>query len=47
MFACSNCGTVYTTQQLNNLRNYESDPYLPFYCPKCGADMRYEVGYNE
>ena len=42
MFACSCCGTGYTTQQLNGLRNNESDPYLPFFCPKCGADMRGE-----
>ena len=47
MFVCSHCGVIYTTEQLNNLRNYDSDPYLPFYCPKCGADMRYEVGYDE
>ena len=40
MFACSCCGTGYTTGQLNGLRNNESDPYAPFFCPNCGADMR-------
>ena len=42
MFECSMCGASYTTQQLNFLRNYETDPYLPWFCPHCGSDMRGE-----
>lgn len=40
MFECTHCGVVYTTQQLNGLRNYAVDPYTPRFCPNCGADMR-------
>ena len=40
MFECTYCGVVYTTQQLNGLRNYDVDPYAPKFCPNCGADMR-------
>lgn len=40
MFECTHCGVVYTTQQLNGLRNYSADPYTPRFCPNCGADMR-------
>ena len=40
MFECTHCGVVYTTQQLNGLRNYDVDPYAPRFCPNCGADMR-------
>lgn len=42
MFECTYCGAVYTTQQLNGLRNYDVDPYAPKFCPNCGADMREE-----
>ena len=42
MFECTCCGTPYTTQQLNGLRNYNTDPYAPNFCPNCGADMRGE-----
>lgn len=42
MFECNCCGTPYTTQQLNGLRNYDTDPYAPKFCPNCGADMRGE-----
>jgi len=42
MFECTYCGVVYTTQQLNGLRNYDVDPYAPKFCPNCGADMREE-----
>lgn len=40
MFKCTCCGVLYTTHQLNGLRNYDTDPYAPYYCPHCGADMR-------
>ena len=40
MFKCTSCGVVYTTNQLNSLRNYDADPYAPKFCPSCGADMR-------
>lgn len=40
MFECTSCGVVYTTEQLNGLRNYDTDPYAPKFCPNCGADMR-------
>lgn len=40
MFECTSCGVVYTTEQLNGLRNYDTDPYAPRFCPSCGADMR-------
>lgn len=40
MFECTCCGTSYTTQQLNGLRNYNTDPYAPKFCPNCGAYMR-------
>lgn len=40
MFECTSCGVVYTTNQLNSLRNYDTDPYAPKFCPNCGADMR-------
>ena len=42
LFECSCCNIVYTTQQLNGLRNYNTDPYAPKFCPFCGADMRIE-----
>ena len=42
MFECTSCGVVYTTEQLNGLRNYDTDPYAPRFCPSCGADMRGE-----
>ena len=42
MFECSMCGVLYTTEQLNSLRNYNTDPYLPWFCPHCGSDMRGE-----
>lgn len=42
MFECTSCGVVYTTEQLNGLRNYDTDPYAPKFCPNCGADMRGE-----
>lgn len=42
MFECTNCEVVYTTNQLNGLRNYDTDPYAPKFCPNCGADMRGE-----
>lgn len=42
MFECTCCGTPYTTQQLNGLRNYNTVPYAPKFCPNCGADMRGE-----
>lgn len=44
MFKCTCCGVLYTTHQLNGLRNYETDPYAPYFCPNCGADLR---GENE
>ena len=40
MFECTSCGVVYTTNQLNSLRNFDTDPYAPKFCPNCGADMR-------
>ena len=40
MFECTSCGVVYTTRQLNGLRNYDTDPYAPKFCPNCGADNR-------
>lgn len=40
MFECTCCGVVYTTQQLDGLRNYDTDPYAPKFCSNCGADMR-------
>ena len=42
LFECTCCGKMYTTQQLNGLRVYDKDPYCPFFCPNCGADMRGE-----
>ena len=42
MFECTHCRVVYTTQQLNGLRNYDVDPYAPRFCPNCGADLRGE-----
>ena len=39
MFECTNCKVVYTTNQLNSLRNYDTDPYAPRFCPNCGAKM--------
>ena len=42
LFKCTCCGKIYTTQQLNGLRVYDKDPYCPFFCHKCGADMRGE-----
>ena len=42
LFKCTCCGEMYTTQQLNGLRVYDKDPYCPFFCPHCGADMRGE-----
>ena len=39
MLKCTCCGTPYTTQQLNGLRNYDTDPYAPKFCPNCGAKM--------
>lgn len=42
MFECTSCGVAYTTMQLNGLRNYDTDPYAPKFCPNCGADMRGE-----
>ena len=42
LFKCTCCGKMYTTQQLNGLRVYDKDPYCPFFCPNCGADMRGE-----
>ena len=44
MFKCTCCGVLYTTHQLNILRNYETDPYVPYFCPNCGTDLR---GGNE
>ena len=43
LFKCTCCGEMYTTQQLNGLRVYDKDPYCPFFCPHCGADMREEA----
>jgi hypothetical protein len=43
LFKCTCCGKMYTTQQLNGLRVYDKDPYCPFFCPNCGADMQEEV----
>lgn len=40
MFKCTCCGVLYTTHQLNGLRNYDTDPYVPNFCPNCGSDMR-------
>ena len=40
MFKCTCCGVLYTTHQLNGLRNYDTDPYAPYFCPNCGANMR-------
>lgn len=40
MFECTSCGVVYTTRQLNGLRNRDTDPYAPKFCPNCGADNR-------
>lgn len=40
MFQCTSCEVLYTTEQLNNWRNFDSDPYAPRYCPNCGADMK-------
>ena len=42
MFKCTCCGVLYTTHQFNGLRNYNTDPYTPYYCPHCGARMRSE-----
>ena len=39
MFECTHCRVVYTTQQLNGLRNYDVDPYAPRFCPNCGSRM--------
>ena len=39
MFECTCCGTPYSTQQLVGLKNYDTDPNLPMYCPYCGARM--------
>lgn len=47
MFECTCCGTPYTTQQLNGLRNYNTDPYAPKFCPNCGADMRGDNHEND
>lgn len=47
MFECTCCGTPYTTQQLNGLRNYNTDPYAPKFCPNCGADMRGDDHEND
>ena len=46
LFKCTCCGEMYTTQQLNGLRVYDKDPYCPFFCPHCGADMRKEGEEN-
>ena len=40
MFKCTCCGVLYTAHQLNGLRNYDTDPYVPYFCPNCGAEMR-------
>lgn len=45
MFECTHCRVVYTTQQLNGLRNYAEDPYAPRFCPNCGTRM--EIRNNE
>lgn len=42
MFECTFCGIAYTTRQLDGLRNYNTDPFAPKWCPNCGADMRGE-----
>lgn len=39
MFQCTQCGIVYSQQQLENLRNRKKDPWFPNYCPNCGAKM--------
>lgn len=40
MFECTSCGVAYTTRQLNGLRNRDTDPYAPKFCPNCGSDNR-------
>jgi hypothetical protein len=47
MFECPSCRVPYTTEQLNGLRNYASDPYLPKFCPNCGCDMRMKGADDE
>jgi len=42
MFECTCCHIIYTAKQLDGLRNYNTDPYVPKFCPNCGADMRGE-----
>ena len=37
MFECTCCNVPYTTEQLNGLRNYDTDPYVPKFCPNCGS----------
>lgn len=37
MYQCTNCGVAYTEKQLNGLRNYKYDLFLPKYCPNCGS----------
>ena len=44
LFECTCCLTVYSTQQLNGLRNDNSDPYAPRFCPNCGASMTSKEG---
>ena len=39
LFECTCCLVVYSKQQLNGLRNDNSDPYVPRFCPNCGVKM--------
>lgn len=37
LFQCSCCGAIYTTQQLDNLRQKSGDEmYFADFCPNCG-----------
>lgn len=42
MFQCGDCGELYTTEQFMNLRNRDTDPYVPNFCPNCGSYNRKE-----
>lgn len=43
LFKCSCCGVEYTAGDFLWMRNNDTDPYAPKYCPKCGAEMGEET----
>ena len=43
LFKCSCCGVEYTASDFLWMRNDDTDPYAPKYCPKCGAEMGEET----